>query len=313
MALIEVTGLQKSYGRRQVLRGIDLHVDEGEIVGILGPNGAGKTTAVECIGGLRDRDAGTVLIAGMNPADSPPRLREVLGMQLQQCRLPARIRTREALDLFAAFYADPVPIEDLLERFGLSDRADARFDKLSGGQQQRLSVALALIGRPQIAFLDELTTGLDPAARRDIWDYLGTLRTDGVTMLLVTHFMEEAQYLCDRVIVIDDGRIVASGTPDELTRATGRQETSFTRPTDLDPAILRDLPGVTEVIERHGRVIITGDADSPQAVLGALAAHGVTVQQLRVTSPTLDEAYLTLTDEQMRRQNPKQQTQEQQP
>lgn len=295
MALISVHGLTKSYGPTQVLHGIDLHVDEGEILGVLGPNGSGKTTAVECIGGLRERDAGTIAVDGMDPATNPPRLRELLGMQLQQCQLPAKMTAREALNLFASYYEDPAPTGELLERFGLAEKADTRFAKLSGGQQQRLSVALALVGRPRIAFLDELTTGLDPAARRDIWSYLTSLRDSGVTMILVTHFMEEAQYLCDRVIVLDGGRIVAQGSPDALTESGGRQETSFVRPAGFDRALLAAIPGVREVREERGRVIVVGDGDSPQAVIAALTGAGLDTAHLRVATPSLDEAYLSLT------------------
>lgn len=243
MSLIEVRGLTKSYGATQVLKGIDLTVDSGEIVGVLGPNGAGKTTTVECIGGLRARDGGAVSVAGMDPAGNPPALRTMLGMQLQQCRLPAKITPAEALDLFATFYPDPVPTRELLERFGLADRANARFVQLSGGQQQRLSVALALVGRPSVAILDELTTGLDPAARRQIWGHLFDLRAQAVTMLLVTHSMEEAQRLCDRVVIIAEGRVVADGTPADLIDLvrpglTGRAATGPMSPT-LDDAYLQ--------------------------------------------------------------------------
>ncbi|WP_082031120.1 ATP-binding cassette domain-containing protein [Tessaracoccus massiliensis] len=190
MASIQVTGLTKSYGTNHVLRGIDLSVDEGEILGILGPNGAGKTTLVECIGGLRARDGGTVTVDGMDPAISPEQLREQVGMQLQQCRLPGKLTSREALNLFGSFYRDPIPSGELLTRFGLGEHADKRFEKLSGGQQQRLSVALALIGRPRIAILDELTTGLDPSAWRDIWGYLADLRASGIVRDGLTAILE---------------------------------------------------------------------------------------------------------------------------
>ena len=325
MGLIEVSGLTKSYGAKQVLRGIDLTVDAGEIVGILGPNGAGKTTAVECIGGLRTCDGGTITVAGADPATEPPGFRLLLGMQLQQCRLPAKITTAEALDLFASFYPDPVPTGELRERFGLTAQARTRFEKLSGGQQQRLSVALALVGRPRIAILDELTTGLDPAARREIWGYLRDLKAAGVTMLLVTHSMEEAQFLCDRVAIIDDGLVVAEGAPSERADTTVQQQTSFALDPEDQPQhgveelldLLRALPGVhsARVIDqasgadaRHAgsaagpgaaaRIVADGDADSPQRILSALIEAGVRPHRLRVVQPTLDDAYLRITQEQ---------------
>ncbi|MFD0866605.1 ABC transporter ATP-binding protein [Tessaracoccus lubricantis] len=235
MALIDVTGLTKSYGAHRVLKGIDLQVHEGEILGVLGPNGAGKTTTVECIGGLRTRDGGTVTVDGMDPADEPQGLRELVGMQLQQCRLPAKIKAREALELFGSFYGDPVPAGELLTRFGLADHAEKRFEQLSGGQQQRLSVALALVGRPRIAILDELTTGLDPSARREIWRYLTALRDAGVTMVLVTHSMEEASYLCDRVVVIDGGVIVADAPPAVLAEGHRSLEEAYLELTWKEP------------------------------------------------------------------------------
>lgn len=295
MALIDVQGLTKSYGTHQVLRGVDLTVDEGEILGILGSNGSGKTTTVECIGGLRERDGGTISVAGMDPATHSHHLRDILGMQLQQCRLPDKIRVREAVDLYGDFYPNPRPTGELLERFGLADHASRRFDRLSGGQQQRLSIALALVGRPRIAFLDELTTGLDPQARRDIWEYLKLLRDEGVTMILVTHFMEEAQYLCDRVSIIDDGVVVASGTPAQIASSAGEQVTSF----DIDPGLeletVRNLPGVASVTVDRDRIVVTGDAETPQTIIAALAGQGVVVRNLRVSSPSLDDAYLSLT------------------
>ncbi|MDO5080357.1 ABC transporter ATP-binding protein [Buchananella hordeovulneris] len=295
MALIEVSGLTKSYGTRQVLRGVELSVQAGQIVGILGANGSGKTTAIECIGGLRQRDGGQVRVAGLDPAANPPALRELLGMQLQQCRLPDKIKVREALELYAAFYPHPRPSGELLDHFGLAAQAEQRFSALSGGQQQRLSVALALIGRPRIAFLDELTTGLDPAARRDIWVYLEALRDDGVTLVLVTHFMEEAQRLCDQLFVIGDGRVIASGSPAALTGAVGGQETSFAALPQLPLAALRALPDVHEVVVARDRVVVRGGPASPQQVIGALTDVGYPLTDLRVTSPSLDDAFLALT------------------
>lgn len=299
MTLIHVAGLTKAYGERQVLRGVDLDVSAGQIVGIVGPNGAGKTTAVECIGGLRRRDAGTIRVAGLDPQQGSPRLREVLGMQLQECRLPKKTTPREVLDLYRTFYAAPRETGELLARFGLTDQADTRFEKLSGGQQQRLSVALALVGNPRIAILDELTTGLDPAARREIWEFLAELRRDGVTILLVTHFMEEAQYLCDRVAVVDGGRVTAFDTPDALTDgadATQRLRFSPSRPLSGDEvAGLRALPDIAAVHVDEGQLTVEGGPDVIGAVVTFLAGIGVQARSLRVDSPSLDDAYLALT------------------
>ena len=297
MTLITVQGLRKSYGAREVLHGIDLTVDDGEIVGVLGPNGAGKTTTVECIGGLRTPDAGTIRVAGIDPATNSPELRQILGMQLQQCHLPAKITPAEALDLFAAFYRNPRRTAELLQLLGLTSQADQRFEKLSGGQQQRLSIALALVGRPKVAILDELTTGLDPAARRDIWAYLQKLTDEGMTILLVTHSMEEASYLCDRVYIVDDGRIVATGSPAELATSGGRQTVSFVPSEPIDPADLLSLPGIASATVDHGQVTVGGDGAAPQTVLAELIARGITANHLRVTGPTLDDAYLRVTQE----------------
>jgi ABC-2 type transport system ATP-binding protein len=216
MSVIEVSDLRKVYGGRAVVDGVSFSVEPGEIFGILGPNGAGKTTAVECIGGLRQRDGGSITVAGMDPANEGAAFREVLGIQLQESRLPDKMTVAEALDLYASFYPDPHQPTELLERLGLVEQRKTYFAKLSGGQKQRLSVALALIGNPRVAILDELTTGLDPVARREVWDLLEDLRGTGVTLVLVSHFMEEAERLCNRVVVIDHGRVIAADTPEGL-------------------------------------------------------------------------------------------------
>jgi len=296
MAIIEVEGLRKSYGTREVLHGISFSVEPGQIVGVVGPNGSGKTTTVECIGGLRTPDAGRITVGGMDPARGEQRLRRELGMQLQQSRLPGKITVAEAIDLYRTFYPAPRARDELLERFGLSAQRDTRFEKLSGGQQQRLSVALALVGNPRMAILDELTTGLDPAARREIWEFLTDLRAGGLTCLLVTHFMEEAQHLCDRVVVIRDGLVVADDTPDALAAATtGPQTLSFAPSCAFDPSPLAALPGVREVHVEGARVLVSGDGDFATGVLGRLADLGVSARSLRLDAPDLDDAYLRLT------------------
>ena len=294
MELIDVQGLTKSYLQRPVVRGVSFTVGEGEVFGILGPNGAGKTTTVEMIGGLRTRDAGSVSVAGFDPALEERELRELLGMQLQESRQPAKITVREAIDLYRSFYRTPRPTDELLERFGLGEKADTRFEHPSGGQQQRLSVALALVGNPRIAILDELTTGLDPGARREIWAFLKSLVLDGVTIVLVTHSMEEAQFLCDRVAIIDDGRITALDTPAKLAHSGGQTVTTFTI-LGGDPTGLADLPSVAEVVVHPDGVTVRGSEASPVEVLNHLARAGVSFEGLRVSAPSLDDAYVSLT------------------
>jgi ABC-2 type transport system ATP-binding protein len=215
MAVIEVQGLGKRYGRQVALDGVSFRVERGEIFGILGPNGAGKTTAVEIIAGLRRADGGSVRVLGLDPQSERGRreLRQRIGVQLQEAALPGQLKVWEALDLYASFYDNPADWRELLNRWGLADKRNAKFAKLSGGQKQRLLIALALVGNPEVAVLDELTSGLDPYARRATWELIRQIRGAGVTVLLVSHFMDEVEELCDRVAVLDRGRVVAIGSP----------------------------------------------------------------------------------------------------
>jgi ABC-2 type transport system ATP-binding protein len=296
MSVIEVSDLRKAYGRRTVVDGVSFSVEPGEIFGILGPNGAGKTTTVECIGGLRQRDGGRIRVAGMDPASESAALREVLGIQLQESRLPDKMSVIEALDLYASFYPEPHDPAELLERLGLVEQRKTYFAKLSGGQKQRLSVALALIGNPRVAILDELTTGLDPVARREVWDLLEDLRGTGVTLLLVSHFMEEAERLCDRVVVIDHGRIIASDTPEALAAGVqADQRMSFQPSTSFDLEMLQALPDVRSVSTVGERVVVTGTDNVASAVIIALHEQGISVVRLRVDQPSLDDAFVALT------------------
>jgi ABC-2 type transport system ATP-binding protein len=296
VSVIEVTGLRKVYGERVVVDGVSFSVEPGEIFGILGPNGAGKTTTVECIGGLRHRDGGSVTVAGMDPANEGVAFREVLGIQLQESRLPEKMTVIEALDLYASFYPEPANPGELLERLGMVEQRKTYFGKLSGGQKQRLSVALALIGNPRVAILDELTTGLDPSARRDVWDLLEDLRGAGVTLLLVSHFMEEAERLCDRVIVIDHGQIIAADTPEGLAASVqADQRMSFLPATTFDLAVLRSLPDVHSVNIVGERVVVTGTDNVASAVIITLHGSGISVGKLRVDQPSLDDAFVALT------------------
>jgi ABC-2 type transport system ATP-binding protein len=221
MPLIEVTDLRKRYGSRVAVDGVSFTVERGEIFGILGTNGAGKTTTVECLQGLRKADGGKISVLGLDPAADRATLTRRVGVQLQESQLPAKLRVREALELFASFYPDPADVDVLLDRLDLRDHQRTFFGKLSGGQKQRVSIALALVGNPELAILDELTTGLDPHARRETWRLVEGVRATGVTVLLVTHFMDEAERLCDRVAIFDAGRVVATGTPTELRAAAG--------------------------------------------------------------------------------------------
>ncbi|MGA6225680.1 ATP-binding cassette domain-containing protein [Streptomyces umbrinus] len=294
--VIEVTDLRKSYGGRPAVDGVSFTVEEGEIFGVLGPNGAGKTTTVECVEGLRVPDAGRVRVTGLDPVTEHAATRQVLGAQLQESELQAKITVREALELYAAFYTRPLDWRPLAERLGLTDKLTTRFAKLSGGQKQRLFIALALIGNPRIVVLDELTTGLDPRARRDTWELIEDIRANGVTVLLVTHFMEEAQRLCDRIAVIDKGRVAALDTPAGLIRrSAGATVISFTPSAQLDDRDLNALPGLASVEYKDGRVTLSGTDETVNAVITLLARTHVTAHQLRVTDATLDDAFLDLT------------------
>ncbi|MGW0474670.1 ATP-binding cassette domain-containing protein [Streptomyces coeruleorubidus] len=296
--VIEVTDLRKSYAGRPAVDGVSFAVEEGEIFGILGPNGAGKTTTVECVEGLRVPDSGRVRVTGLDPVTEHEATRRVLGAQLQESELQAKLTVREALELYSAFYPSPLDWRPLAERLGLTAKLTTRFAKLSGGQKQRLFIALALVGNPRAVVLDELTTGLDPRARRDTWELIENIRANGVTVLLVTHFMEEAQRLCDRIAVIDKGRVAALDTPAGLIRrSAGATVISFTPSAPLDDRDLNALPALASIEHKEGRVTLSGTDETVNAVLTLLARTRVTAHQLRVTDATLDDAFLDLTKE----------------
>ena len=299
MPIIEVAGLRKSYAGRRVVDDVGFAVAEGEIFGILGPNGAGKTTTVECLSGLREPDAGTVRVAGLDPRAERDALTRILGVQLQESELQEKLTVREALELYSAFYPDPADWSDLAGRLGLTGKLGTRFGKLSGGQKQRLFIALALLGRPRVVVLDELTTGLDPRARRATWELIEEVRGSGVTVLLVTHFMEEAQRLCDRIAVFKGGRVAALGSPAELiSGSAGGTVISFAPSRPLDDAELGELPDA-HTFERVGEhLTIRGTDRTVNAVVSLLARHQITAHRLRITDSTLDDAFLELTDDQ---------------
>ena len=297
MPVIEVSNLHKHYGQVTAVDDVSFSVEPGEIFGILGPNGAGKTTTVECISGLRAPDGGSVRVLGRDPIADRDELHQVVGVQLQEAGLPDKLEVREVMELFASFYRDPADIDELLRRLGLTEKAKARYKKLSGGQKQRLAIALALIGNPQVIVLDELTTGLDPHARRETWGLVESVRDAGVTVLLVTHFMEEAERLCDRLALIDHGRVVAVDTPDGLTERTGGGQRMRFRPSEpLEDAELLALPEVDSVTRRGTQIELAGNAHLVQAVTTLLARRQIIADGLRIEQSTLDDAFVTLTD-----------------
>lgn len=296
MAIIEVTNLVKRYGDHTAVDGVSFTVEQGEIFGILGPNGAGKTTTVECIEGLRTPDGGEIRVAGVDPRRDEAALRQLLGAQLQESELPDKLRVGEAMELFSSFYARPADWRELIDTLRLTDKLGTQFRNLSGGQKQRLSIALALVGNPRVAVLDELTTGLDPQARRDTWELIERVRDRGVTILLVTHFMEEAERLCDRLALVDAGRVVALDTPAGLVaRVDDRQRIRFRPSAPIDHAVLTALPEVTSVERAGGQLVVTGTGNLLLAVTTVLARHQVVAGDLRVEQTSLDDAFVALT------------------
>jgi ABC-2 type transport system ATP-binding protein len=294
MTVIEVKNLQKRYGSTVAVRDVSFTVERGEIFGILGPNGAGKTTTVECIAGLRTPDAGSITVLDRPPHDHD--LRRLVGVQLQESQLPEKMSVREALELYSAFYPSPVDWRELARELGLTEKLGTRYAKLSGGQKQRLSIALALIGDPRIAVLDELTTGLDPQARRDTWDLIEQIRDRGVTVLLVTHFMEEAERLCDRVAVIDAGAVAALDTPAGLIAGLETEQRIRFRPSrPLDDALLTSLPEVQQVRHHGGQLEVVGTGNLLHAVTSVLATNQIIAADLRIEQATLDDAFVRLT------------------
>jgi len=294
--VIEVRNLHKRYGETVAVDGVSFQVQEGEIFGILGRNGAGKTTTVECVEGLRAADEGEISVLGLDPISDRAELTQALGVQLQESQLLDRLKVAEALDLYSSFYRDPADWRELLDVLGLTDKAGTQFRKLSGGQKQRLSIALALVGNPRVAVLDELTTGLDPQARRDTWELIESVRDRGVTIVLVSHFMEEAERLCDRVALIDKGKVVAIDAPASLAeRAETEQRIQFRPSVPFEDSLLTSLPSVSGLTRRADVVVVTGNSDALLEVITTLSAHEIKPRQLRVDQGNLEDAFLELT------------------
>jgi ABC-2 type transport system ATP-binding protein len=293
---VQITHLRKTYGTLVAVDDVSLSVAEGEIFGILGPNGAGKTTTVECAIGLRTADAGTIRLLGLDPRTDRDEIHEIVGVQLQSGALPGKLRVSEILAEYRSFYREPADVDELIEVLGLGSKRGDYYKSLSGGQRQRLSVALALIGRPKIAVLDEMTTGLDPQARRDTWELIEGIRARGVTIVLVTHFMEEAERLCDRVALIDSGRVVALDAPAALAeRARGGKTVRFLPSAPFDDRLLTGLPEVTGLEHLGQHVVVTGSGELVNAVILTLHAAGVTARDVQLDSSNLEDAFVKLT------------------
>jgi len=292
--VISVRGLAKGYGSTVAVADVSFDVERGEIFGILGRNGAGKTTTVECLQGLRRADGGTLSVLGLDPLTEAANLRRRIGCQLQESALPARIKVWEALRWFASFGDGRGDGSRLIDEWGLAEKRNAHYSSLSGGQRQRLLVALALVNDPEVVFLDEMTTGLDPIARRAAWDLIDAIRARGTTVVLVTHFMDEAEHLCDRVAVMDGGRIVALDAPRALIARAGDVTIRFSweRP---DLAWLRQIPGVTGVTQRRAEVEVTGTGPVLLDVAAGLAARGIRPPDLHMQRPTLEDVFLAIT------------------
>ncbi len=293
---IEVRGLTKAYGDFQAVRGIDLDVDRGEILAFLGPNGAGKTTTIEILEGYRQRDGGEVRVLGVDPAEAPLSWRDQIGIVLQESEPVPELTALESVAMHAAYYADPRPPGEVLEIVGLADSAEQRTRKLSGGQKRRLDLALALVGNPRLVFLDEPTTGFDPSARRESWDMIDALRDLGSTVLLTTHYMDEAEQLADRIVVIAGGRIVARGTAADLARQVGASTTIRWRAPGDAPA---PPSGLGSSADGEGTHELTTDDVVPtlHALTGWALDHDVDLSDLSVNRPTLEDVYLALTDQ----------------
>ena len=297
---IRAADVTKHYGSLTAVDGVSLEVSQGEIFGIIGPNGAGKTTFMECLEGLRQPTSGDIDVLGEDPSHPTKRWRERIGVQLQTAALPPKITVDEALALFASMYSDPADPSALLHELGIASKGRSYVDKLSGGQRQRVFIALALLGKPELVFLDELTTALDPQARLAMWDVVRDIRERGKTVVLTTHYMEEAEALCDRVAVIDHGRVIALDTIPALIAAHGGQASLRLRLGAPAPRTLSDVEGVTSVRTDGAVTVVGGTGAFAQAVLSHLAQADVVVQDMETHSPGLEEVFLNLTGRALR-------------
>ena len=302
--VVEVRNLTKKYGDLVAVNDVSFEIEKGEFFGLVGPNGAGKTTTVEMLEGLRGPDGGSIRVLGLDPMTQGDRLKEKIGVLLQATSIQPDIKVGEALRLFASFYENAPNVDSLPKMLSLEDKLNSRFKKLSGGLKQRVAIALALVNDPDILFLDELTTGLDPQARRNVWELVGGLRSQGKTIFLTTHYMEEAEKLCDRVGIIDYGKVMALDTPGRLINGLGAESKIIFRVEDkaVDVSKLKELKAVSQ-IERKGNVLILYTEDGNvtlQELVRVADAQRFRLTDLRTESPNLDDVFLSLTGREYR-------------
>jgi len=301
--ILQVENLVKRYGDVEAVRGVSFSVEEGEVFGLLGPNGAGKTTTVEILEGLRDPDSGTLSVCGLNPQTDAHELKHEIGAALQSTALPDKMRVMEALRLFAGFYKRRRSPEELLKRFGLEEKRNAFYNQLSGGQKQRLALAMALVNDPKVLFFDEPTAGLDPQVRREIYDIIEELRRDNKTIVMTTHYIEEAERLCDRVAIVDHGKVIALGTPRELkarSANTTRIEVRLSKP--ATDGTLKALEGVVDARELDGSYVLHSQRP-PKTIVDLvkhLEADNNELVSLEIASPSLEDVFIELTGRRLR-------------
>lgn len=301
--ILQVQDLVKRYGDVEAVRGVSFSVEEGEVFGLLGPNGAGKTSTIEILEGLRTPDSGRVSVCGMDPQRKPIEVKNAIGATLQSTSLPDKLRVGEAIRLFAGFYTVRRNTEELLKRFGLEEKRHAFYSELSGGQKQRLALAMALINDPQVLFFDEPTAGLDPQVRREIYDIIEELKKQKKTIVITTHYIEEAERLCDRVAIIDHGKVIALGTPRELKQnsaGTTRLEVRLAKPESVET--LRKLDGVVEARELEGAYVLHCRRAAPAIVslVKHLEAAGNELVSLEIATPSLEDVFIELTGRRLR-------------
>ncbi len=300
--VIEVENLVKRYDGVTAIDNASFEVYESEIFGMVGPNGAGKTTTIECIEGLREKDAGTIRVFSQDISKANQSLKIKIGIQLQESSLPDKIKVREAMEMFSSLYPRTIDWKNLLIKLNLEDKVNSYFRDLSGGQKQRLFIAIALINNPELIFLDELSTGLDPQARHTMWDLIKDIRNEGKTIFITTHYMEEAELLCDRVAIIDQGKIVALDTPQNLIKSLGQEKRLiFSLESEFSIEKLRKIEGVTEVEKIGDRIIIQGREDEfIYRVMSVLIKERIKFREIKIEQPNLEDVFLALTGKKIR-------------